>query len=223
MRACMFMFMLYLVNNKCRPAVSLPPQSVSLQIHYNLNCCTSAVDFDPQLGSKMTWRLPRHSLLHNVIFKEPSVCKHDPSSVCVCSSVGTMDLLFQVLFSPLPTPAIVSLFALAAAVLFYLNTRPCPIHTPVDLKHQTVGIKVRTVDLFPTETCAERRKGGTLGRCVRTVLVLHVLRMERGRLLCWRITTTWWPTVMTTQRLCMRFFREGWKCQVTFKSKFFSK
>ncbi|XP_008312348.1 long-chain-fatty-acid--CoA ligase 5 [Cynoglossus semilaevis] len=52
-----------------------------------------------------------------------------------------MDLLFQVLFSPLPTPAIVSLFALAAAVLFYLNTRPCPIHTPVDLKHQTVGIK----------------------------------------------------------------------------------
>ncbi|XP_058477885.1 long-chain-fatty-acid--CoA ligase 5 [Solea solea] len=50
-----------------------------------------------------------------------------------------MDVLF--LFSPLPTPVIFSLFALAAAVLFYLNTRPSPIHTPADLKHQTIGIK----------------------------------------------------------------------------------
>ncbi|KAG7506764.1 long-chain-fatty-acid-CoA ligase 5 [Solea senegalensis] len=50
-----------------------------------------------------------------------------------------MDVLF--LFSPLPTPVIFSLFALAAAVLFYLNTRPSPIQTPADLKHQTIGIK----------------------------------------------------------------------------------
>uniref|UniRef100_A0A3Q4BYU3 Arachidonate--CoA ligase n=1 Tax=Mola mola TaxID=94237 RepID=A0A3Q4BYU3_MOLML len=52
-----------------------------------------------------------------------------------------MDFLFQFLFSPLPTPVIFSLFALAAATLFYLNTRPSPLRSPVDLNNQTVGIK----------------------------------------------------------------------------------
>lgn len=52
-----------------------------------------------------------------------------------------MEILFQFLFSPLPTPAIISLFAVAAATLFYLNSRPSPLRTPVDLKCQTVGIK----------------------------------------------------------------------------------
>ncbi|KAK2820668.1 hypothetical protein Q5P01_023627 [Channa striata] len=52
-----------------------------------------------------------------------------------------MDFVFHVLFSPLPTPAIISLFAVAAATLFYLNTRPSPLRTPTDLKHQTLGIK----------------------------------------------------------------------------------
>ncbi|KAF3853892.1 hypothetical protein F7725_014580 [Dissostichus mawsoni] len=37
-----------------------------------------------------------------------------------------MDFLLQLLFSPLPTSAIVSLFALAAGVVFYLHTRPSP-------------------------------------------------------------------------------------------------
>ncbi|XP_053269241.1 long-chain-fatty-acid--CoA ligase 5 [Pleuronectes platessa] len=52
-----------------------------------------------------------------------------------------MDFLFQVLFSPLPTSAIFSLLALAAATLFYLNTRPSPLRAPADLQHQTLGIK----------------------------------------------------------------------------------
>ena len=47
------------------------------------------------------------------------------------------------MFSPLPTTAIVSLFALAAATLFYLSTRPAPLRPPADLKCQTVGIEVR--------------------------------------------------------------------------------
>ena len=59
----------------------------------------------------------------------------------------TMDFLFQVLFSPLPYPAIISLFAVAAATLFYLNTRPSPLRSPVDLKHQTLGIKVKSAEL----------------------------------------------------------------------------
>lgn len=53
-----------------------------------------------------------------------------------------MDFLFQFLFSPLPTSAVISLFALAAATLFYLNTRPSPVRSPIDLDNQSVGIKV---------------------------------------------------------------------------------
>ncbi|XP_029934351.1 long-chain-fatty-acid--CoA ligase 5 [Myripristis murdjan] len=52
-----------------------------------------------------------------------------------------MEFLFQLLFSPLPTPAIVSLFALAAATMVYLNSRPSPLRSPADLKHQTLGIQ----------------------------------------------------------------------------------
>uniref|UniRef100_A0A668A999 Long-chain-fatty-acid--CoA ligase n=1 Tax=Myripristis murdjan TaxID=586833 RepID=A0A668A999_9TELE len=53
----------------------------------------------------------------------------------------SMEFLFQLLFSPLPTPAIVSLFALAAATMVYLNSRPSPLRSPADLKHQTLGIQ----------------------------------------------------------------------------------
>ncbi|KAK5881563.1 hypothetical protein CesoFtcFv8_022346 [Champsocephalus esox] len=52
-----------------------------------------------------------------------------------------MDFLLQLLFSPLPTSAIVSLFALAAAVVFYLHTRPSPLPSVLDLHHQSEGIK----------------------------------------------------------------------------------
>ncbi|XP_069560792.1 long-chain-fatty-acid--CoA ligase 5 [Brachyistius frenatus] len=52
-----------------------------------------------------------------------------------------MDFIFQWLFSPLSTPAIVSLFGLAAASLIYLNSRPSPLRSPADLNHQTLGIK----------------------------------------------------------------------------------
>lgn len=72
-----------------------------------------------------------------------------------------MDFVFHVLFSPLPTPAIISLFAVAAATLFYLNTRPNPLHAPIDLKHQTLGIKVKS-----GETVRLRREGKKL-KCIQ--------------------------------------------------------
>ncbi|XP_076008078.1 long-chain-fatty-acid--CoA ligase 5 [Genypterus blacodes] len=52
-----------------------------------------------------------------------------------------MEFISQLLFSPLPTSAIISLFALGAAALLYLNTRPSPLRSPSDLNCQTVGIK----------------------------------------------------------------------------------
>ncbi|XP_040032914.2 long-chain-fatty-acid--CoA ligase 5 [Gasterosteus aculeatus] len=52
-----------------------------------------------------------------------------------------MDSLVALLFSPLPLPAIISLFALAAAALLYLNTRPGALNSKVDLNSQTMGIK----------------------------------------------------------------------------------
>lgn len=55
-----------------------------------------------------------------------------------------MEFVFHLLFSPLPTPAIISLFAVAAATLFYLNTRPSPLRAPADLKRQSLGIKVKS-------------------------------------------------------------------------------
>ncbi|XP_028991187.1 long-chain-fatty-acid--CoA ligase 5 [Betta splendens] len=52
-----------------------------------------------------------------------------------------MDFVLHVLFSPLPTPAVISLLAVAAATLFYLNTRPSPVRSPIDLQRQSLGIK----------------------------------------------------------------------------------
>ncbi|XP_031699914.1 long-chain-fatty-acid--CoA ligase 5 isoform X1 [Anarrhichthys ocellatus] len=52
-----------------------------------------------------------------------------------------MDALLELLFSPLPLPAIFSLFAVAAATVLYLNTRPNPLRIAVDLNSQTLGIK----------------------------------------------------------------------------------
>ncbi|KAG9338361.1 hypothetical protein JZ751_025920 [Albula glossodonta] len=54
-----------------------------------------------------------------------------------------METLFNFLFTPLPTSALVSLFVLAATALVWLNTRPKPVRPPVDLNRQTVGIQVR--------------------------------------------------------------------------------
>ncbi|XP_053368213.1 long-chain-fatty-acid--CoA ligase 5 isoform X2 [Clarias gariepinus] len=51
-----------------------------------------------------------------------------------------MQFLFEFLFSPLPTSALVFLFGLGTVALTYLNTRPKPLQPPVDLNRQTVGI-----------------------------------------------------------------------------------
>ncbi|TSK14763.1 Long-chain-fatty-acid--CoA ligase 5 [Bagarius yarrelli] len=53
-----------------------------------------------------------------------------------------MEFLFEFLFSPLPTSALVFLFGLGAVALTYLNTRPKPLRPPVNLNRQTVGISV---------------------------------------------------------------------------------
>ncbi|MBN3297188.1 ACSL5 ligase, partial [Amia calva] len=52
-----------------------------------------------------------------------------------------MNCIFQILFTPLPTPAIFGLFSLGAAILIWLVTRPKPLNPPVDLNRQTVGIQ----------------------------------------------------------------------------------
>ncbi|XP_037547160.1 long-chain-fatty-acid--CoA ligase 5 [Nematolebias whitei] len=52
-----------------------------------------------------------------------------------------MDFIFQLLFSPLPTPVVISLIAVGVATLFYLNSRPSPLRSPADLNRQTLGIK----------------------------------------------------------------------------------
>ncbi|XP_017339716.1 long-chain-fatty-acid--CoA ligase 5 [Ictalurus punctatus] len=51
-----------------------------------------------------------------------------------------MLFLFEFLFSPLPTSALMFLFGLGAVALTYLNTRPKPLRPPVNLNRQTVGI-----------------------------------------------------------------------------------
>lgn len=62
-----------------------------------------------------------------------------------------MEFLFEFLFSPLPTSALVFLFGLGAVALTYLNSMPKPLRPPVDLNRQTVGIAVRTFYLQYTE------------------------------------------------------------------------
>lgn len=101
--------------------------------------------------------------------------------VCVCacpSSSIMMQFLLHWIFSPLPLPVIVSFLALAAATLLYLNTRPGPLRPPVDLHHQTLGIKVGRRRLC---VCAEQRQARD-----------NVLwcRMAPASRRCWRTTTT---------------------------------
>uniref|UniRef100_A0A3Q2CKM1 Long-chain-fatty-acid--CoA ligase n=1 Tax=Cyprinodon variegatus TaxID=28743 RepID=A0A3Q2CKM1_CYPVA len=52
-----------------------------------------------------------------------------------------MDFIFQLLFSPLPTPVVFSLIAVGVATLYYLNARPNPLRSPADLNNQTLGVK----------------------------------------------------------------------------------
>ncbi|XP_043958264.1 long-chain-fatty-acid--CoA ligase 5 [Gambusia affinis] len=52
-----------------------------------------------------------------------------------------MDVIFQLLFSPLPTPVVISLIAAGVAILFYLNARPSPVRSLPDLNRQTLGVK----------------------------------------------------------------------------------
>ncbi|NXV76491.1 ACSL5 ligase, partial [Atlantisia rogersi] len=49
--------------------------------------------------------------------------------------------ILQVLFSPLPTPALISLIVFGAVVFLWVISRPKPVLPPVDLNKQSVGIE----------------------------------------------------------------------------------
>ncbi|XP_005387819.1 PREDICTED: long-chain-fatty-acid--CoA ligase 5 [Chinchilla lanigera] len=52
-----------------------------------------------------------------------------------------MLFIFNFLFSPLPTPALVCLLTFGAAIFLWLINRPQPVFPPVDLNKQSVGIE----------------------------------------------------------------------------------
>ncbi|XP_010632919.1 long-chain-fatty-acid--CoA ligase 5 [Fukomys damarensis] len=52
-----------------------------------------------------------------------------------------MLFIFNFLFSPLPTPALVCLLTFGAAIFLWLINRPQPVLPPVDLDKQSVGIE----------------------------------------------------------------------------------
>ncbi|NXY31639.1 ACSL5 ligase, partial [Pomatorhinus ruficollis] len=49
--------------------------------------------------------------------------------------------ILQVLFSPLPTPALISLIAFGAVLFLWVISRPKPLLPPVDLNKQSIGIE----------------------------------------------------------------------------------
>ncbi|NXD77933.1 ACSL5 ligase, partial [Halcyon senegalensis] len=49
--------------------------------------------------------------------------------------------ILQVLFSPLPTPALISLIVLGAVTFLWVISRPKPVLPPVDLNKQSIGIE----------------------------------------------------------------------------------
>ncbi|NWW78057.1 ACSL5 ligase, partial [Climacteris rufus] len=49
--------------------------------------------------------------------------------------------ILQVLFSPLPTPALISLIVFGAVIFLWVISRPKPLIPPVDLNKQSVGIE----------------------------------------------------------------------------------
>lgn len=50
--------------------------------------------------------------------------------------------ILQVLFSPLPTPALISLIVFGAGIFLWVISRPKPVLPPVDLNKQSIGIEV---------------------------------------------------------------------------------
>uniref|UniRef100_A0A8C0V7C3 Arachidonate--CoA ligase n=1 Tax=Cyanistes caeruleus TaxID=156563 RepID=A0A8C0V7C3_CYACU len=49
--------------------------------------------------------------------------------------------ILQVLFSPLPTPALISLITFGAVIFLWVISRPKPLLPPVDLNKQSIGIE----------------------------------------------------------------------------------
>ncbi|XP_009940512.2 long-chain-fatty-acid--CoA ligase 5 isoform X1 [Opisthocomus hoazin] len=49
--------------------------------------------------------------------------------------------ILQILFSPLPTPALISLIVFGAGIFLWVISRPKPVLPPVDLNKQSIGIE----------------------------------------------------------------------------------
>ncbi|XP_007939744.1 long-chain-fatty-acid--CoA ligase 5 [Orycteropus afer afer] len=52
-----------------------------------------------------------------------------------------MLFIFNFLFSPLPTPALICILTFGAAIFLWLINRPQPVFPPIDLNNQSVGIE----------------------------------------------------------------------------------
>ena len=78
-----------------------------------------------------------------------------------------MLFIFNFLFSPLPTPALICILTFGAAIFLWLVNRPQPALPHVDLNKQSVGIEVtcqlplQFVSLHGTQTVIQDlRRGG---------------------------------------------------------------
>ncbi|CAJ0929381.1 unnamed protein product, partial [Ranitomeya imitator] len=54
-------------------------------------------------------------------------------------SAGEMCCCLSLLFTPLSTPAIVTLIAIGLTAFYYVLTKPRPVHPPIDLSRQSIG------------------------------------------------------------------------------------
>lgn len=62
--------------------------------------------------------------------------------------------ILQLLFSPLPTPALIGLITFGTTIFLWLITKPKPIVMPVDLNNQSIGTEVKEMlSLFISEFC----------------------------------------------------------------------
>uniref|UniRef100_A0A8C3K2C0 Long-chain-fatty-acid--CoA ligase n=1 Tax=Calidris pygmaea TaxID=425635 RepID=A0A8C3K2C0_9CHAR len=75
-----------------------------------------------------------------------------------CSLKPHSTRLPEILFSPLPTPALISLIVFGAGIFLWVISRPKPVLPPVDLNKQSVGVEVILTLLVGNGNCLGYRK-----------------------------------------------------------------
>ncbi|KAI1236196.1 hypothetical protein IHE44_0001473, partial [Lamprotornis superbus] len=70
-----------------------------------------------------------------------AMLKHKVTEVMTRNIASWFNISFTVLFSPLPTPALISLIAFGAVIFLWVISRPKPLLPPVDLNKQSIGIE----------------------------------------------------------------------------------